>query len=206
MGIEENANPEPTPERIEEQRKRRKRLGKRKLDEDGLNRKQRRFAARYLVHQNAARAAREAGYKPRNATVIGSQLLAHANVSKVVAREQANFLSAASVTTERTLLELARIAYHDIRALYDDEGQLKPVTDLTADIAAAIAGVEQEDIFGSQDGKKVQTGRVRKVRMANKNQALEMLAKIQKMVEGAGAERQKDRLDEVVRAIQEPKE
>ena len=46
------------------------------------------------------------------------------------------------ITTERVLVEYARIAFFDPRKLYKDDGTPKAITELDTDTAAAIAGVD----------------------------------------------------------------
>jgi len=55
---------------------------------EGLSGKQRRFVEEYLLDLNAAGAARRAGYSPRNACNIGSQLLKKENVLKAIIEAQ----------------------------------------------------------------------------------------------------------------------
>jgi phage terminase small subunit len=50
------------------------------------------------------------------------------------------------ITREKIALELARIAFFDIRKLFDEQGNLLPVNELDDNTAAAIAGIDCESI------------------------------------------------------------
>lgn len=79
------------------------------------------------------------------------------------------------IDPDRALREAARLAYADIRQLYDDQGRLKPIKDWPDDLAAAIGGVEfvRRNIEGG-DGHQDD---VIKVKAWDKVRALEMLFK-----------------------------
>lgn len=79
------------------------------------------------------------------------------------------------VDPDRALAEAARLAYSDIRQLYDDKGRLKPMKDWPDDLAAAVGGVEfvRRNVEGG-DGHQDD---VIKVKAWDKVKALEMLFK-----------------------------
>jgi phage terminase small subunit len=79
------------------------------------------------------------------------------------------------IDPDRALREAARLAYSDVRALYDEQGKLKPVKDWPDDLAAAIGGVEfvRRNVEGG-DGHQDD---VIKVKVWDKPKALEMLFK-----------------------------
>lgn len=137
--------------------------------------KQQRFVAEYLVDLNATQAAVRAGYSKRNADKIGSELLGKTGVAQAVQEGQAAKLKKVGVTAERTILEIQRIAFSDIRKLFTDYGGLKPVHELNDDESALLASVEvlKKNLFAGD--KKVDT--IHKLKVWDKLKALEMLAK-----------------------------
>ncbi|MQF70574.1 terminase small subunit [SAR202 cluster bacterium AD-812-D07_MRT_10900m] len=72
------------------------------------------FAREYLVDLNASRAARDAGYAPKSASVEGSRLLADADVQAEITRQRAILIEESNVTPERIVAELAVIAFSDL--------------------------------------------------------------------------------------------
>lgn len=79
------------------------------------------------------------------------------------------------VDPDRVLQEAARLAYSDIRELYDAKGRLKPVKDWPDHLAAAIGGVDT--VRRNVDGSDGHTDDVIKVKAWDKPKALEMLMK-----------------------------
>jgi hypothetical protein len=85
-------------------------------------------------------------------------------------------MTAASITAERILVELGRIAFFDPAMCYDEDGRLLRITEMPADARAALAGfeVEKRTEGRGEDAEDVYTFKIKHV---NKNQALEVLAK-----------------------------
>ena len=110
-----------------------------------LNDRQQRFVTEYVVDLNATRAYLRAGYKSKTDQAAASEASRLVRTPKVAAAIQERMrrnLTAADLTPERIMRELARIGLHDIRKLYDENGDLKPVKDLGDDEAAAISSIE----------------------------------------------------------------
>jgi phage terminase small subunit len=83
----------------------------------------------------------------------------------------------AEVAADRVLVELARIAFYDARALYRPDGTLKDPSEWDESTAAVVAGVEvDEEVTTSADGTRT-VARTKKVRRADKVRALELLAR-----------------------------
>ena len=61
---------------------------------------------------------------------------------KRMADRRVEKMIAAALDPDRVLTETARIAFSDIRDLFDDDGNIKPVKDWPEDFARAVAGVE----------------------------------------------------------------
>lgn len=122
---------------------------------------------------NATQAAIQAGYSKKTAYSAGGRLLKHVEVSTAIDAQRKAAAESAGLTVERTLREVARLAYFDPRRLFDAKGGLKKVTDLDDDTAAAIASVEVDEI--SVEG--VTIGTTKKVKHWDKNAALEKAMK-----------------------------
>jgi phage terminase small subunit len=81
------------------------------------------------------------------------------------------------VDPDRILQEAARLAYADLRQLYDENGRLLPIKQWPDDLAAAVGGVEVvKRNMDPHDGKVED---VVKVKLWDKLKALEVLAKNQ---------------------------
>lgn len=78
------------------------------------------------------------------------------------------------ITKERILQELARLAFFDIRKLYNDDGSMKAPHELDDDTAAALSSIETAELTA---GEGVVVGHVKKPRAADKKASLELLMK-----------------------------
>lgn len=137
----------------------------------GMSPKQIRFVDEYLVDLNAAGAARRAGYAQKRADAIGYDLLRNPEVQSAIAAKQKELASKVGVTRERILEEMARIAFADLRGIFDENGNLKPIPQLTDGQAAAISSIEVEG------PTKQNPMFVTKVKLWNKGPQLENLLK-----------------------------
>lgn len=82
------------------------------------------------------------------------------------------------ITPERILNEIAKQAFYDPRAFYDEDGRLKPVSELDPDVAAVICNMETiHKVSGDEsDGMTVLT----KIKLPDKRANLELLGRFTK--------------------------
>ena len=140
-----------------------------------LTPKRARFVAEYLVDLNATQAAIRAGYSPKVANREGARLLSNVDIAALISEGKAKQLAAANLTAQRVLEEIRRLSFSDLRALFDEKGNLRPIQDLTAEQAACIASLEVvKKNLTAGDG---QIDTVVKLRVWDKTRSLEMLAK-----------------------------
>lgn len=140
-----------------------------------LTQKQQRFLTEYLKDMDAVQAALRAGYSQTNAEVMARQNLKNPEIQCAIRAA----LSGQSqiVTKDNVLREFARIAFVDPRKLFRSDGSPKPIEELDADTAAALAGLEVREEFEGTGQDRVFTGYTKKYRLANKMGALNSLAK-----------------------------
>ena len=132
-----------------------------------------RFVQEYPKDLNATQAAIRSGYAQNSAKVTGSRLLSDDNVRASIDAILAKAAAANQITVERTLKEISRLAYSDVRKLYDLSGNLRPIHELDDDAAAMVASVESEELFAGSGEDRVQIGVARKVKRFDKGRALE---------------------------------
>jgi phage terminase small subunit len=147
------------------------------MEKKKLNAKQRAFVREYQKDFNATRAARTVGYSPKTADVQGYQLLQNPLVMEAIQKAEETALKEAGATTIKVLTGLANLANSDIRKLYREDGTLKDPSEWDDDIAMAVAGVETIEQFYGQGKERELVGYIKKVRLWDKNRALENLAK-----------------------------
>lgn len=85
------------------------------------------------------------------------------------------------VTNENVLSGIARLAFGDIRAFFDEQGNMKPIRELEKTQADMIAGFECEEIYHTIDKERVLVGYLKKVKLCNRQAALDALGKIRGM-------------------------
>lgn len=132
-----------------------------------MNDKQKRFCDEYLIDLNATQAAIRAGYSEKTAYSVGQRLLKHVEVQKRIHKLKDKRSVRTQITADRVLEEYAKIAFSDIRRLYDGDGTLKKVTELDDDTAACVIGLDVQE--GALD--------VKKYKLADKKGALDSLGK-----------------------------
>ncbi len=121
--------------------------------------KRARFAQEYAKDLNATQAAIRAGYSPRSAPTTGSRLLSDAKVQEMIRNHHQPHLEANGITIERTLKEVARVAYFDSRKLWHADGRMKLPHELDDDTAAVIASTESiEERLRPERGEQPEQG------------------------------------------------
>ena len=73
--------------------------------------------------------------------------------------------------------EYARLAFFDIRKIYDENNNLKAVKDFDDDSAAAVAGIEVYEEFDGVGKDREHVGNTMKVKIHNKVASLDALGK-----------------------------
>jgi phage terminase small subunit len=149
-----------------------------------LNRRERLFIDEYLIDLNGTKAAERAGYKAKSAKVTAARLLTKANVQAALEVGYQERQLRTRTTADNTVRELARLAYSDISAYFDEHGNVKPLSELTADQRAAIASIRvvKKNPFGGT------VEYVQEFKLWNKPRALEILAKHQGLLREDGGQ------------------
>jgi phage terminase small subunit len=136
------------------------------------------FVEAYMANGgNGKEAAITAGYSPATADVKASQLLREVKVRDILVKRRDEIATKFKLTTERVLQEVARVSYSDVRRLFNPDGSLKKMHELDDDTAAALAGVDVVEMAGA-DGVMAHIPMfTKKVKLWDKNQALEKAMK-----------------------------
>lgn len=145
------------------------------------------FVESYIANGgNATAAAVTAGFSAKTARQQGARLLSDVAIKAKIASRAEKVANKYELTTERTLREIARLAYSDPRRFYHPNGALKSIHELDDDTAATIASVEVDVL--KEDGKAV--GETVKVKQWDKNAALEKAMKFHGLYEKDNAQQQ----------------
>ena len=140
--------------------------------ENKLTDNQRLFVKEYIAcNFNGAKAARNAGYKEKNARITAAELLKKPHIQVALSKEVEKRLKSIDVTAERVLSEIKTISFFNIQDVYDENGIIIPVQDLPPTVASNIAEVVLDS---SQN--------IIKYKFFDKRGALEMFAKYFKLL------------------------
>jgi phage terminase small subunit len=141
----------------------------------GLTPKQARFVVEYLKDLNGTQAAIRAGYSESTARQQACRLLTNADIAATVAEQQQQQLTHAELTATATLEAIRRQVQGDVRALFDEHGNLRPIKELSAEEASLIAGFEV--VIKNAAAGDGHTDTVHKVKLKNQERFVEMAAK-----------------------------
>ena len=95
-----------------------------------------------------------------------------------MAQEQASREERLTLDGERTRLEIARVAYLDPRQLFTTDGEVRPLHELDADCAAAVAGFEMIETYTGDGAQRRLVARTWRYKFHSKLSALDMAARI----------------------------
>lgn len=135
------------------------------------------FCREFCVDLNATKAALRAGYSEHSAANHASGLLNRPRIKRYIEKLMADRLKRVDVRADDVVAELAKIAFGDLRGVFDEQGQLLPPHEWPDDAAAAIASMEATTAERGQGDVE----HVVKVRQWDKLRALELLGKHLKM-------------------------
>lgn len=107
-----------------------------------LSPKQALFVVEYLKDLNSTQAAIRAGYAAESAEKNAYRLMGIEGIKQAIAAGTAKQIEAAELSAVRVLEEYRRVAFANVQDFHDAEGNLKPISELTREQAAALAGVE----------------------------------------------------------------
>lgn len=142
-------------------------------------RKQDLFARAYVANGlNGTEAAKSAGYAERSAHVTASRLLKNAKVNALIASLSKKRADKLDISADWVLGELRKLAGYDASSVFDDDGGLKPISEWNAATKAALVGLDHEKLFEHfGKGQSKHVGTTRKIKLADKLRALELLGR-----------------------------
>ena len=138
----------------------------------GLTPKQQRFVAEYLLDLCATKAAIRAGYSAKTAEDIGRQLLRKTPVAAAIQSAMHERSRRTDIDADRTVEELAKIAFSDIRQVFDGN-RLRSPDEWSPATAAAIQSVKVRTVNAGEGAVEYVT----EIRLWDKVTALDKLAR-----------------------------
>lgn len=138
-----------------------------------LNEQQKRFCENYLTYFQPKKAAREAGFNED----YSYALLRNPLIKGYIKERSANIMAEIHQEQVRVFRELCVLAFSDIRQLYDEEGNIKPLNEWPDEVARCVASVKQT-VRKRGKGENRIVEKSLEPKLWNKNQALDTLARV----------------------------
>jgi len=141
-----------------------------------MNHKQALFAAEYVKSGNATESAKLAGYSPKTAYSTGQRMLKNVEIKNAIREYREKASREAEVTITWWLKKMKQLVDFDPRRFFDEHGNLIPVSKLDEDCAAALCGLEVQEIsIGS--GDEMQLSLLKKIKFTDRRAALDLIGK-----------------------------
>lgn len=137
------------------------------------------FCSQYIKCQfNGGKAATAAGYSQKTSMTKASQLLRKVHIKRYIDFLQNDLAARCDVSAEMILLEMKKIAFANIKNVVDDRNGIRNFSDMDDEHTAAIGSVEVEEIFQGNGGTREVVGYNKKVKLLDKQRALEAINKM----------------------------
>lgn len=136
------------------------------------------FATEYLSNGGSATDAYCKVYpkcKRVSAYTLGPQLLQHPDVARIIREAEQKAMEKFNISAERIVQELACMAFLDIADLYNDDGSLKQLSEMPEEARRALEGIEVDELFDGFGQDREHVGRTKKLKVASKRAALQLL-------------------------------
>jgi len=141
-----------------------------------MNEKKARFAKEYIIDLNATQAAIRAGYSEKTAYSQGQRLLKDVEIQALIQKEMDKRGKRTDITADRVVKELGKIAFSDVRNVYNGDGRMLEPYELSDDAAATISSfkVTKLSVGGAENDMEKVTEEYKR---HDKTKALELLGR-----------------------------
>jgi len=140
-----------------------------------LRRRHQLFADAYVRLGVGTDAYREAFPDAKRPDVSACKLMARPAVKEAIAERTEQAIARAGVRQVRVLEELAAIAFADLAELFDEQGNLRKLKDVSPRARAAIQAIDCEELLIGRGEERKPFAIVRKLRTHSKVEALKLL-------------------------------
>lgn len=137
--------------------------------------RQDRFCREYVVDFNGTQAAIRAGYSKKTAAEQSSRLLRNVNIQAKIKALTEKVAQKLEISQEKVLAEYAKIAFFDIRSIYNDNNAIKNISEIGDDAAAAISGIKVLEEFEGSGKERVHIGNTVEIKLNSKISALDSI-------------------------------
>lgn len=146
-----------------------------------LNDKQELFCHEYLKDRNGTQAAIRAGYARNTAQSTASEILSYPMVKARINELIKIQLDNIKIDAKYVLRQIINSADIDINDAYDDNGQLKPISEMPEALRKSIISIETEELFEGQGKERTHSGTAKTIKIEGRLKALKLLGQHLKM-------------------------
>lgn len=139
-----------------------------------MTEQRKRFYDRYFETLNGTQSAIYAGYSENTAASQASQMLSDPEGSEYLQNLRNEEAEKNGVSRARLLQEYKKIAFSDVRELYNTDGGLHNVKQIDDETAGAISSIKSKEVF---DGEGNKVGDIIEVKTHDKIRALDAIGK-----------------------------
>lgn len=141
---------------------------------DGLTDKQRVFCEEYIIDFNGTKSAIRAGYEKGSAHSTASEILSYPKVQEYLAELIKARSERTEVTQDRVLVEIARLAFSDIRKAFDDNNNLLSPKDWPDEFAACVSSIKVTEEKKDRNDDSNTVTLVKEVKLWDKGKQIEL--------------------------------
>lgn len=141
------------------------------------------FIKEYIIDFDGQAAAVRAGYKPKHARIVASQLLSIPWIKEEMQEQLEAREKRSLITADRILRELYELSIVDVNNAYNENGSLKDIHDIPKNIRRSISSIETFEEYQGKGNERELIGYIKKIKLWNKNKALEDLARHLKLID-----------------------
>ncbi len=146
-----------------------------------LTAKQETFCQEYIKTGNQSEAYRRAynatNMKPETINNKAYVLMNKDDIRARVELLQKEVAERNKIDIDECVAILAKIARFDIADVFNENGELKPIHQISRDARTAISSIESIQLFEYKDGEKVPDGILKKIKTISKEGAIDKLLK-----------------------------
>lgn len=122
-----------------------------------LPKKQEKFCQEYVIDLNGTQAAIRAGYSENSANEQASRMLANVNIKERIKELQLELQERNKLKADDVINELRKIGFMDIGQLYDENGYMRSVNELSDNAKAAVSSVKiTERSYGRDENTTIE--------------------------------------------------
>ncbi len=106
--------------------------------------------------------------------VKSSELMADGNVQVRVKELRELTIKRNEVTLDEVLREMANWLKFNVKSIFNEDGSMKPLHEMTDEESSSIASYEVTELFGDSKDGKIHVGYLKKVRLMDKRAVADM--------------------------------